>query len=698
MKRLIKIDVENITKSNLRISSGIFLGIMLIFIIIYVPKYFREYQLLQKNTEENFVDLLKQQMKNDIDQLENNIRYRIKIHQENIRVQIIDQTNMYYNFANNQYHHYKTEDGFSYNKIHKLILNDFTDLFSKDSVSLSFIGYKVQIKIYKNGRLYVHENYNWSDFKDKFNFNDLVDHRVLPLKDCFKDIINNGSETFVNIKYHKLLKIYVGKIYCHESIQNIVENNIIEEINSSYGINSENYTFIYKILNMEGGKEFAKMVVNPNRPALIGNLIDDDYQDVTGKEFRKEFMTGIRTKGESFVTYWYKSPEDTRIYPKTAYFKLFPEFNWVIAKGFYYNGINEIIKTETEEHRKNFILRIILLVTLMSSALLLYYFTFKIILKKQERRLKQYKNDLTNKNKLLEDEIVNSKNRELKLENLNKYVTSLYDLTPVGIVLVKVDGMVISRINEAAVKLIGLEKNNILGKKCNKCFCPSLDGTCPAIDTNNSLINVERTIINSRNEIIPVLKNAKRITIDNEDYILESFIDITEIKKNENELIKLQKIAENANRSKSLFLANMSHEIRTPMNVIMGMSNLLIETETDEQKKDLLESIKVSSDSLLNIINDILDLSKIESGKYTFEKIPFNFYKLLSSIKDIGVFKAKEKNIEFNIEYSSDEIPNFVIGDQVRIKQIIINLVGNALKFTETGYVKLILEIKNKYN
>ncbi|MCK5760288.1 MAG: response regulator, partial [Candidatus Delongbacteria bacterium] len=414
---------------------------------------------------------------------------------------------------------------------------------------------------------------------------------------------------------------------------------------------------------------------------------------------RKKFMKDIREKGESFTTYWYKNPSDSLTHPKTAYFKFFPEFDWVIAKGFYYTQINKTIESETNKHRKNFIIRIVLLLTLMSLALLLYYFTFKIILKKQEKRLKEYKNDLISKNMQLEEEIAKSKSRENELKNLNKYITNLYELTPVGIVLIKVVDKTIVRINQTALNLIGYNKEDILGKKCYVCFCPALKEACPIIDKNNPLDNSERSILNSKKEIIPVLKNAKKITINNEDYILESFIDITMIKKAQNELIDLREKADESNISKSRFLANMSHEIRTPMNVIMGMSSLLLETETDVDKKDLLDSIKISSETLLNIINDILDLSKIESGKYTFEKIPFNLHNLLSRINDISLFKAKENNIHFAIEYSKHEIPENVIFDPLRIEQVIINLIGNAIKFTEEGYVKLILSIvKNEDN
>ncbi|MCK5760930.1 MAG: hypothetical protein KAH33_06520, partial [Candidatus Delongbacteria bacterium] len=293
MKRLFKLDEENITRSNLRISSGIFLVIILIFVIIYIPKYFKEYKTLQKNTKDHHVDLLKQKMKTDIEQLENNVRYRISINQENIKSYITEQTNLYYNFTETQYQHYKFDDKFSDNKILYFLKDDFSELFSKDSTGFSFIGYADQISIYKDGNLEVLAKFNWSEFKEKYKDEFFTKNKTMSLKNCFNEILKDSIETFVSMKHHKALDFFVGKIYCHKLVREIVESRIIDEINLSYGINSDNYIFVYRIINMEGGKGFARMIVNPNRLDLIGSLIDDDYQDVKGNTFRKKFMEDI---------------------------------------------------------------------------------------------------------------------------------------------------------------------------------------------------------------------------------------------------------------------------------------------------------------------------------------------------------------------------------------------------------------------
>lgn len=155
--------------------------------------------------------------------------------------------------------------------------------------------------------------------------------------------------------------------------------------------------------------------------------------------------------------------------------------------------------------------------------------------------------------------------------------------------------------------------------------------------------------------------------------------------------------AEQSEKAKEEFLANMSHEIRTPMNAIMGMTRLLIDKDPKETQKRYLRAIRQSSDNLLVIINDILDLSKIDAGKMELEQVPFILRNLLNNLEEIMKFKSEEKNLAFSIEID-DNIPECIIGDPVRLNQILINLTGNAIKFTESGYVKVICKLLKREN
>lgn len=166
------------------------------------------------------------------------------------------------------------------------------------------------------------------------------------------------------------------------------------------------------------------------------------------------------------------------------------------------------------------------------------------------------------------------------------------------------------------------------------------------------------------------------------------------------ELAAQKKIAERAVLAKDSFLANMSHEIRTPLNAIIGFTDLLAQTNLDETQRDYINSVQIAGENLLLIVNDILDLSKIESGNLTIETIPFNLKTTLKHVYNLLKIKVP-KDVEFNLFLDAD-MPEMVIGDQGRLNQILVNLIGNALKFTHEGEVtvsvKMVDEIDSHYS
>lgn len=288
---------------------------------------------------------------------------------------------------------------------------------------------------------------------------------------------------------------------------------------------------------------------------------------------------------------------------------------------------------------------------------------------------------------------INMLREELKASTVSRdYMDSIYKGV-VDMLFVLDTNFNIQSINNAVNELLGYPDASLSGKPFRSLIDKQSLSILPALkeqlDKNRSVKNIEIYLIDKDGSSVPTacsisfLYDTKRqmsgILVIAKETILQ--------KKAEDELRRAKEIAEAANIAKSRFLANMSHEIRTPLNGILGITEILL-SEKNNSNIEYLEIIKASGQNLSHLINDILDLSKIESGKLNLEKIPFNFRDTITGNLQSYKHLAEQKGLTINIKFDGT-IPEVVTGDPTRVNQIVTNLVGNAIKFTEKGLIEI---------
>jgi len=282
---------------------------------------------------------------------------------------------------------------------------------------------------------------------------------------------------------------------------------------------------------------------------------------------------------------------------------------------------------------------------------------------------------------------------EQRLDEQLHFTRQVLDNLPIPLYFKGTDGHYLG-LNKAFCEFFGVDQDELLGKHVRDLLPAELAARHEVLDEelfrSGTAQSFEMPVVVRDGSCHDGLYNKAALTRPDGSVrgLVGTIMDISERKRWEGEILRAKEAAEAASRAKSDFLANMSHEIRTPMNGIIGMTELTLDTELSEEQREYLEAVQMSANALLSIIDDILDFSKIEAGKLDVEDIPFDVETVVADALKTLAVKADQKGLEL-LASTASEVPRQLVGDPGRLRQILLNLLGNAIKFTAQGEVSV---------
>ncbi|XQW83650.1 CHASE domain-containing protein [Thalassotalea piscium] len=431
-------------------------------------------------------------------------------------------------------------------------------------------------------------------------------------------------------------------------------------------------------------------------------LIDKVLASLT--QFDNNYLTISDTNKDKILTFYHQGNKDNLLpYSDTINTQVMGRY-WTIrlqASQAFINDLN--LPNKYQAIFNGSILTILVMLVIFSLQLVLHRNAQKSLI---ERNLaKKHEKELEKTNLRLESEV---KSRTKEIAEISMLQTSILNSASYSIIATDVNG-IITLFNPAAEKLLGYKASDLIGVKTPSLFHLKEEVTTRAQQLRqeeNTIINSDLdtfvhnssylkpsvnqwTYVNAKGQHIQVKVSVTSLLNQDDQVVgyLGIGFDLTEQIAHEKALSDAKSAAEKASKAKSEFLANMSHEIRTPMNGLFGTLQLLQERPLDDKARNYLKQAIYSARSLTCIINDILDFSKIEAGKLSIEKRPFTLDELLKSLESDLAAPAKEKGIYLKITSSVEH--KFWIGDSVRLRQVFLNLISNAIKFTHSGGVRL---------
>jgi PAS domain S-box-containing protein len=317
-------------------------------------------------------------------------------------------------------------------------------------------------------------------------------------------------------------------------------------------------------------------------------------------------------------------------------------------------------------------------------------------MKKSHNRLEEYSHLLIQtvgeRTQALQEEIIQHEVTEAALRESEEKFAKAFRSSPDGMALLSIDGYKHVDINDKWIKITGYSREEAIGAAPSDLNLwvnlEERDRMIAILESTGNVLNYEASFVRKDGTIFTGLISSETIEFGGATFALYAVKDISDRKQAEKELQSAKEVADTANRAKSEFLANMSHELRTPLNAILGYAQILKRSDDPEKHRSGLEIIQRSGEHLLTLLNDILDLSKIEAKKLELNPNEFDLPKLMESIIDIFQLQMWAKDVEL-IYQPLTNLPNKMYGDEKRLRQVLINLFGNAVKFTDRGNVSL---------
>uniref|UniRef100_A0A7C5ELZ4 Sensory/regulatory protein RpfC n=1 Tax=Desulfobacca acetoxidans TaxID=60893 RepID=A0A7C5ELZ4_9BACT len=273
-----------------------------------------------------------------------------------------------------------------------------------------------------------------------------------------------------------------------------------------------------------------------------------------------------------------------------------------------------------------------------------------------------------------------------ELRESEQHLTLLMEKLSAGVVVVEAQSHRLVYANPYAAQILGVSREELKGAACQQFFCHGKTKPCAAPGEPSLPDREEDHLINSRGELVPILRSIVPIQRKGHLYFIQTFFDLTELKKVEAELRQSKEAAEAASRAKSQFLANMSHEIRTPLHGILGMTDLLLTTPLSEAQQRFIVTVRNATLTLVNLLQDLLDFSKIEAGKLALEHLDFDLPLAVEEVVEMFAEAAHAKGLEY-LCIVAPEVPRTVKGDPLRLRQVLMNLLSNAIKYTHHGEI-----------